>query len=284
MPAALDPALRFLCCPHCSGAFRRELGAIVCDRRHSFDVSRQGFVNLLGAAPPANADRADMVEARVRFLDTGRYAPLAEAIAELAQQATRLAEPRSTCILDVGAGPGSYLARVLAACAGFQGIACDVSTFAARRAARCHERAAAVVADVARLPVSSQVVTLLLTVFSPRNPVEFRRVLHPHGRWLVVTPTSEHLASLRAPLGLLDIEPGKDERLLAEADAEFMLVHAQTLAIDLTLGRADALALLAMGPAAFHLAPATRAARVAALAEPITTRASFTLRLLAPRA
>jgi 23S rRNA (guanine745-N1)-methyltransferase len=283
MRASLDAALRFLRCPHCRGAFHREAAAIGCARRHSFDVARQGFVNLLGAAPPANADRADMVEARVRFLSAGYYAPLAEAIVGLAARTTSTAEPQTTCILDVGAGPGYYLARVLEACTGFHGIACDISKFAARRAAHCHVRAVAVVADAAvSLPVPSQAVALLLSVFAPRNRDEFRRVLHPRGRWLVATPTPEHLASLRGPLGLLDIEPGKDERLLADAGAGFELVDEQALAFDLTLGRADALALLTMGPAAFHLAPDKRAARVAALVEPITTRASFTLRLLAP--
>jgi 23S rRNA (guanine745-N1)-methyltransferase len=284
LPASLDPALRFLQCPHCGGAFRRAAGTVVCERRHAFDVARRGFVNLLGSAPPANADGADMVEARARFLGSGSYAQLAEAIARLAAQATRTADAEATCIVDVGAGPGYYLARVLEVCPGFAGIACDISKFAARRAARCHARAAAVVADATGpLPVRSQGVTLLLSVFAPRNPAEFHRLLHPRGRWLVVTPTAEHLAALRAPLGLLDVEPGKDRRLLDEANADFVLHDEQPLTVELRLDRADALALLGMGPAACHASAELRSARVAALAEPITARASFTLRLLAPR-
>jgi 23S rRNA (guanine745-N1)-methyltransferase len=251
---------------------------MVCPRGHAFDIAREGFVNLLGAAPPANADRADMVEARARFLGQGGYQPLADAIVKLAQAATAAADADTTCILDVGAGPGYYLARVLAACPRLLGIACDISRPAVRRAARCHERALAVVADAATvLPVPAQAVVLLLSVFAPRNPAEFRRVLAPRGRWLVVTPTPTHVASLR------DIEPGKDERLLAEVSDAFTLLDEQSLAVDLSLGRDQALALLAMGPAAFHQSAAQRAARVVALAEPITTQAAFTLRLLAPR-
>ncbi len=257
---------------------------MVCPRGHAFDIAHEGYVNLLGSAPPANADRADMVEARTRFLGQGGYQPLADAIVELARAATNTTDAATTCILDVGAGPGYYLARVLAACPSFLGIACDISRAAVRRAARCHERAFAVVADATTaLPVPAQAVALLLSVFAPRNPAEFRRVLHPRGRWLVVTPTPAHLASLREPLGLLDIEPGKDPRLLTEVSDGFTLLDEQSLAVDLSLGRDQALALLAMGPAAFHQSPAQRAARVAALAETITTRAAFTLRLLAPR-
>jgi 23S rRNA (guanine745-N1)-methyltransferase len=284
MRASLDPALRFLCCPRCRCALRRQAGAILCENRHAFDVARQGFVNLLGTAPPGNADTADMVEARARFLGAGFYAPLAEAIACLASQATRGDAARSTCIVDVGAGCGYYLARVLDACEGVTGVALDISAFAVRRAARCHARAAAVVSDAASvLPLQARSAAMILSVFAPRNPTEFHRVLHPRGRLLVVTPGSDHLASLREPLGLLDIEPRKDERLLAQTAANFELAHAESLAFDISLRHADALALLAMGPAAFHLSCEEKTARVAALVEPITTRASFTLRLFRPR-
>jgi 23S rRNA (guanine745-N1)-methyltransferase len=284
MGSSLDTVLPFLCCPLCRGPLHRQAGAIRCVQRHAFDVARQGFVNLLGTAPPGNADRADMVEARARFLGAGFYAPLAEAVARLASRLPGGADAQATCVLDVGAGHGYYLARVLDAREGFAGIALDISTFAARRAARCHGRAAAVVADAScTLPLRPHAVGLLLSVFAPRNPAEFRRVLHPQGRLLVVTPNPDHLASLREPLGLLDIEARKDERLLSRTNADFELDHEESLAIDISLRRPDALALLAMGPAAFHLTPDERAARVAVLVEPVEARAGFTLRLFQPR-
>jgi 23S rRNA (guanine745-N1)-methyltransferase len=284
MRTSLDLALAFLCCPRCRGPLGRRAGAIRCEKGHAFDVARQGFVNLLGTAPPDNADRADMVEARSRFLGAGFYAPLADAIVRLANRSMGALDARSTCILDVGAGHGYYLARLLDAGEEFAGVALDVSIFAARRAARCHVRAAAVVADAASmLPLRPQAAALILSVFAPRNPAEFRRVLHPRGRLLVVTPGPEHLASLREPLGLLGIEARKDERLLSQTSADFELVSEEPLAVEMSLRRPDALALLAMGPAAFHLTPDERAARVAALVDPVVTRAAFTLRLFQPK-
>ena len=284
MQAPVDHALRFLCCPHCCGTFHRRAGAILCDRGHAFDVARQGYVNLLGTTVPVNADDASMVEARVRFLGAGLFAPLAEAIARLAAQATKHLSARDTCILDVGAGHGFYLSRVLDRCKGFTGVALDISRFAARRAARCHARAAAVVADAARaLPLGAQVAALILSVFAPRNLPEFRRVLDARGSLLVVTPGADHLASLRGPLGLLDIEANKDDKLRSRASRDFLLTHEEHLAFELSLGRADALDLVSMGPSAHHLRADERKTRVAGLAEPITTRASFGLRLFRPR-
>ena len=49
--------------------------------------------------------------------------------------------------MDVGAGTGHHLAAVLDALPDARGIAIDASPAALRRAARAHERAAAVGAD-----------------------------------------------------------------------------------------------------------------------------------------
>jgi 23S rRNA (guanine745-N1)-methyltransferase len=284
MQAPLDQVLRFLCCPHCRGAFHRRAGTILCDHGHAFDVARQGYVNLLGTTAPANADDAEMVGARARFLGAGFFAPLAEAVTRLAAHATKEASVRDTCILDVGAGHGFYLSHVLDVCEEYTGIALDVSRFAARRAARCHARAAAVVADASHaLPLGSQVAALILSVFAPRNLPEFRRVLHPCGCLLVVTPGADHLASLRDPLGLLDIEANKDDRLCARASRDFILACEDHLTFELSLGHADALDLVSMGPSAHHLRADERKTRVARLPEPIPTRASFGLRLFQPR-
>ena len=36
-----------LLCPICGGSLEKQTGAYVCENRHSFDIARQGYVNLL---------------------------------------------------------------------------------------------------------------------------------------------------------------------------------------------------------------------------------------------
>ncbi len=123
------------------------------------------------------------------------------------------------CVADVGAGTGYYLAAVLDRATGRAGLALDASKFAAapggprprpdrRRRAPTSGR---------RLPVADGAAALALSVFAPRHGAELRRVLHPAGRLLVVTPDSDHLGELAGPLGLLEVDPRKDERLTATA-------------------------------------------------------------------
>ena len=72
----LDAALSLLRCPQCRQDLARTGRTLRCPSGHSFDIARQGYVNLAGHAPPRNADTPAMVAARERFLATGHYRPV----------------------------------------------------------------------------------------------------------------------------------------------------------------------------------------------------------------
>lgn len=242
---ALTDALR---CPYCSQPVHLDGNALACDRRHSFDVARQGYVNLLTRAAPANADTAAMLRARADFLSTGHYLPIADAVAGAVGDAER--------VLETGAGTGYYLTHTLEG--GGWGLATDVSPSAAKLAARAHPRMASIVADTwAGLPVADQSFDALLCVFAPRNPTEFARVLRPGGRLIIVVPTAAHLAELRDDYGLLGV-PSDKAAAVAEAFTGWT-VHTTRVEADLDLSADDVAHLIAMGPNAFHGLPATTA-------------------------
>src|SRR3982074_444320 len=86
LPPVVIQALR---CSVCSDPIDLVGRTMRCESGHSFDVARQGYVNLLHARIPAGtADTADMVAARVEFLAAGLYAPLAEDLARAAAAVT----------------------------------------------------------------------------------------------------------------------------------------------------------------------------------------------------
>ncbi|WP_324276504.1 SAM-dependent methyltransferase [Blastococcus brunescens] len=155
------------------------------------------------------------------------------------------------------------------------GVVLDSSPYAARRAARAHERAVAVVADSwARLPVLDGVVDRVLVVFAPRNGLEIARVLRPDGRLVVVTPAAEHLRELVGPLGLLRVDPDKAARLAASLEPHLQPVRARTHRWPLSLSRAAAATLIGMGPHARHTTPAAVDAGLAAMPERIEVTAA----------
>ena len=236
--------LDWLRCPHCEAPLHRDTSALRCPSGHAFDVARQGYVNLLGRAAPANADTPAMLEARDRFLAAGHYSPVAEAAADAVGGARR--------VVEVGAGTGYYLARALEAHPAAEGLATDVSPAAARRAARAHPRAASIVADTwAGLPIADGAADAVLCVFAPRNPAEFARILVPGGRLVVVVPRSVHLVELRADYGLLDVAADKAEALVGSLPG-WRVAALDTVERRLELTADEVADVIAMGPNAFH--------------------------------
>lgn len=247
----LTDLTEFLACPVCGEELVVSGASLACRNRHSFDIARQGYVNLLlTSQKPGTADTPEMARARAAFLATGHYEPL---LAAVQRAARRAADGVPGCVVDAGAGTGYYLSGVLETLPDRVGIALDISKAAARLAARSHPRLGAAVADSwGRLPVRDAAAAVVLDVFAPRNIPEFRRVLDPAGGLVIVTPTADHLGELIAALDLLTVDERKAERLIAATEGAFELEDVERVEAQMLLSREAVLALVGMGPSARH--------------------------------
>jgi 23S rRNA (guanine745-N1)-methyltransferase len=286
MAPVLVEAVDLLRCPVCARELSESDGALRCESGHSFDIARQGYVSLFaGAGRRGEVDSPEMVEAREAFLGAGHFGRLSEALAEEARAASAAWEPGAAAsgaaagaVVDIGAGTGHHLARVLDALPERIGLALDASSAALRRAARAHPRAAAVGADAWQaLPLRDGVAALILSVFAPRNPVEMARVLAPGGLALAVTPTTRHLHELVGPLGLLSVPEEKADRLDAQLASHFSLAERRPVEYSMFLTRDEAAQIVRMGPSAWHVDEQTVAERLALLPDPLPVTASVTL-------
>ena len=195
--------MSLFCCPICGTPLRREETAYICPNRHSYDIAKEGHTHLL----PANrkhskmpGDDKGMASARRAFLDKGYYAPLKNALCELAVSLTGEA-PR---VLDTGCGEGYYTAGVrhalLEAGKTPQMAGIDISKFILRLAAKRERAIEFAVASSYHLPVADGSIDLILNCFSPLALEEFRRVLPPGGHFLYVVPSEKHLWELKEVL------------------------------------------------------------------------------------
>lgn len=255
-----DDAVALLMCPHCGADLESDGTQVLCDRGHTFDVARQGYVSLLsGSGGKIVGDSTEMVAAREQFLDGGYYDRLMDAVADACVDART--------VLDIGAGTGHYLARALdRAGANSVGIGLDVSKAAARRAVRAHPRITSVVADVwNHVPVRTGSIDVVLSVFSPRNAAEIHRVLAPAGRLVVLTPTDRHLVELVDDLGLVRVDENKTRRLGDTLAGRFEREHRTAVTYPITLGHDEVAAVVGMGPSARHVSADDLRSRVEAM-------------------
>lgn len=284
--------MNLLRCPLCAQPLEQDAARLHCPDAHSFDRAKQGYVTLRRGGPtPKNADTPAMVAARETLLGSGLYTPIRDQLAtSIAAQLTSGSDDaaqhdaaEAPLVADLGGGTGYYLAGILDQLAQAYGVCIDLSAAALKRAARCHERAAAIGNNLLTdpLPLADGSVSVATSIFGPRNLPEIRRVLRVNGVFAVVTPTSEHLAELVGPLDLVQVDQRKDERLAATL-SDFTQRASQKISYTTPVSRGQARALVEMGPSAHHISTEELNSGLHRLSEDLTVTISVNLGLYSP--
>ena len=183
-------------CPVCHAPFTQNQNTLRCENGHSFDMARQGYVNLLMSGKSSKKRRGDdkaMVQARTDFLQGGWYAPLRECVVQAAVKHA----PGAETLLDIGCGEGWYTCAVKEALPGCVAAGVDISREALIAAARRDKTLRLAVAGVNHLPVADSSVDVLLNIFAPCDDGEFYRVVRPGGIVIRAVPLEDHLMGLK---------------------------------------------------------------------------------------
>ena len=188
-------------CPVCRGALHREAGSLFCEKRHCYDISRRGYVNLLMSQSSSDArhgDGKDMVAARSSFLELGLYNKLCDAVVERVAAVAK----RGMFVLDVGCGECYYTAKVASALEKFDptvaGI--DISKDALAAGSKRSKSIELAVASAYDIPVADGRADVILNLFAPHSESEFYRILKSGGALIRVFPAARHLWELKAAL------------------------------------------------------------------------------------
>jgi 23S rRNA (guanine745-N1)-methyltransferase len=191
-------------CPVCGSGLCREDTAYTCQNGHSFDVSAQGYVNLMpsGNSGKSAGDNADMMAARSRFLNKGYYGCLRDTLTKtVADTLQNGAAGKNPLVIDAGCGEGYYTAAV-AKYLNEKGIyaraaGIDISKRGIKSAAKRDKSVAFAVAGIFNMPFETVGAAVVISIFAPLCDKEFRRVLAPGGTLIVVGPGRNHLYGLK---------------------------------------------------------------------------------------
>lgn len=220
-----------LLCPICRAELEKEGNCYRCSSNHSFDVARQGYVNLLPVEQKHSlhpGDTKQMVSARRAFLQAGFYAPIAQTLCALLQKHC----PDCESVLDVGCGEGYYLRQVGAALPNTERWGMDISKDAVRSCAGQDKSAAFFVGTAARLPFEDGAFCALLSMFALTSAEEFARVLKKDGVFIQVLAGENHLPELKK---IIYPEILHKEKTLHPMLSGFRAVEEKTLEFSFTL-------------------------------------------------
>lgn len=225
---------------------------LTCRNNHNYDISREGYVNLLlpnMKNSPSPGDSAEMIRSRNSFLSKGFYSRLPELLC------SRIAEFHSSIntdefnILDAGCGEGYVLSelekRLHTADGKIKYYGIDISKNAVKTAAKRNNPVSYAVAGIFNMPVPDRSINCLLNIFAPSPAEEFKRVLADEGLLIHVYPGERHLHSLREKL-FTDVAPLFKEDKLA---GPFSLRSTDELMYSITInGRENIADLVRMTP------------------------------------
>ena len=184
-----------LICPICGKELNKTDKSYACPDGHSFDIARQGYVNLLTVQQKHSlnpGDTREQVLSRRTFLEAGYYAPILETLIETARN-LGIAGP----ILDVGGGEGYYSSR-LADALGANLLGLDISKEAVRCAAAKYKNHRWGCATAAHIPVPDGSAKLITSLFALTLPEEFKRILSDDGYYFQVLAAEDHLLGLKS--------------------------------------------------------------------------------------
>jgi 23S rRNA (guanine745-N1)-methyltransferase len=168
----------------------------LCDNQHSFDIAKEGYINLLLPQQKRSSSPGDtkfMVSSRQNFLSKGYYQPLSEKITELASSHLET----NSILLDSGCGEGYYLEQLLARKNDIHVFGIDISKEATKIASRLIKNGYFAVASSFNLPILTNSVDCLLRIFAPGDNIEAARVLKKTGVLIIISPGPRHLFALK---------------------------------------------------------------------------------------
>lgn len=187
--------MSILICPVCGEKLGLTEKSYVCRNKHSFDIAKSGYVNLLLSkhlGKTVHGDNKFMVQARRTFLDKGYYSPLKDILCSTVKKYLR-----GNVILDAGCGEGYYTASIAETVPHTEIVGIDISKTAAEYAAKRCKSVVFATASVFHIPIADNSCDMVVTMFAPYCGEEFQRVLKDNGIMIMAIPSEYHLWELK---------------------------------------------------------------------------------------
>ena len=231
-----------LICPVCGEKLTVSDKTMRCGNGHSFDVAKEGYVNLLRSSKNGDFIGDDKISARMRrdFLGKGYYSVLKDELC-------RIFSEKRGCVLDICCGEG-YYTSALGENSNLNVFGFDIAREMVRLAAK-RGKGTYFVANMANIPIAEGSMDYCIHLFAPFNEAAFAKVLKDGGRLYTVIPGRFHLWGLKQ--AVYDT-PYENDEILPQTQ-QLRLISQRKVMAQVTLNsQEDIQAVFRMTPYFFH--------------------------------
>lgn len=249
------PALQWRCL-HCGQTLAFSGEGFVCPNGHTFDMAKQGYVYLARTSGTDLYSRSLFALRRQVICHSPFFQPLHR---QLVAWVNAMAPG---AILDAGCGEGSHLYQVYQSLVGFEPnvdrtwVGVDLAKEGIQLATDYNGIMGVAVADLSSLPFQDGQFDLILSMLSPANYQEFKRVAKKGGQLIKGIPNPDYLGELRTglrQLGLGSGQPYSNQDVLTAFHKHFPQADQLRLCEQISLTPVQKATLIQMTPLTWHL-------------------------------
>lgn len=172
-------------CPICKKKLFKVENTYKCENNHSYDIAKQGYVNLSMQKTQDTGDNPDMINARTNFLSKGYYSFLRDKVNELIDA--------NDTLLDLACGEGYYTSAFKAK----EKIGIDLSKQGLKHASKNDLSTTYILSSIFRNPIEDKSMDKIIIIFAPIAKQEIYRILKDDGKFILVKPNVNHLIELK---------------------------------------------------------------------------------------
>lgn len=233
--------MSILICPVCGEKLNKINNSLKCLNNHSYDFSKEGYVNLLLGSKSGDktGDSKESARARHTVLAKGYYSCLKDYICS----------KMNGTVLDICCGEGYYDDYS----GEFYGF--DISKEMIRLATKSKKSNNYFVANLSSIPIEDKSIDTAIHLFAPFNEREFSRVLKDDGVIYSVIPGENHLFELKQ---IVYEKPYKNDEKPPLTES-LVLVSTHKVTDKVKINREDLKILFSMTPYFYRTSEADKA-------------------------
>lgn len=237
----------FPLCPVCGRALKKDNNSYRCENGHCFDISKEGYINLLktrGKSGSLIGDNREMALSRRNFLNKNYFSALSDGLAVMIKESTS----DNPVLCDICCGEGYYGEKIK------DSLTCtlvsfDISKEMLRLCAKRKKSDLCFVANGNDIPLESESIDLAFHLFAPFQEKEFSRIIKKGGTILTAVAGENHLFELKS---LLYEKPYKNDEAPPQTNS-LLLEEKRKLSKKVTLSsQEDIQSLFRMTPYFYH--------------------------------